>query len=166
VSSPKLSPPPGSKKTKKRLGRGYGSGLGKTAGRGTKGQGVRAGSKQRAWFEGGQMPLQRRVPKRGFKPIDRTEFQIVNLANFSKLTDGTVVTPEEMAARGWIKNSDGLVKILGEGEIGVKVELSAHAISKSALEKLQKAGGKFNLIPRFNTQDASSAKTAPSRIEN
>ncbi len=112
------------------------------------------------------MPLQRRVPKRGFKPIDRTEFQIVNLANFSKLTDGTVVTPEEMAARGWIKNSDGLVKILGEGEIGVKVELSAHAISKSALEKLQKAGGKFNLIPRFNTQDASSAKTAPSRIEN
>lgn len=166
MSSPKLSPPPGSKQPKKRVGRGTGSGLGKTSGRGTKGQGSRSGRKNRAWFEGGQMPLQRRVPKRGFKPIDRVEFQTVNLATLSKVTEGTVLTPMEMAARGWIKNSDGLVKILGEGDLAVKIELSAHAISKSALEKLQKAGGKFNQIPRFTDQDASSGKTASNRIEN
>lgn len=150
MSSPKLSPNPGSKQTKKRLGRGYGSGLGKTAGRGTKGHGARSGFTKRAWFEGGQMPLQRRTPKVGFKPISRVVFQIVNLSTLAKLEVGAKVTPQEMAAKGWIKDSQGLVKILGDGEFAVKVELHAHAFSKSALEKISKAGGNAVVIPRFS----------------
>lgn len=150
MSSPKLSPNPGSKPTKKRLGRGYGSGLGKTSGRGTKGHGARSGFTKRAWFEGGQMPLQRRTPKVGFKPISRVVFQIVNLSTLAKLEAGAKVTPQEMAAKGWIKDSQGLVKILGDGEFAVKVELHAHAFSKSALEKISKAGGNAVVIPRFS----------------
>jgi large subunit ribosomal protein L15 len=150
VSSPKLSPNPGSTQKKKRLGRGYGSGLGKTAGRGTKGHGARSGFTKRAWFEGGQMPLQRRVPKVGFKPLSRVEYQIVNLSTFAKLDPGAKVTPLEMASKGWIKDSGGLVKVLGDGDFTVKVELHAHAFSKGALEKISKAGGNAVVIPRFS----------------
>lgn len=150
MSSPKLSPNPGSKQTRKRLGRGYGSGLGKTSGRGTKGHGARSGNKKRAWFEGGQMPLQRRVPKVGFKPISRDQFQVINLSTLAKLETGTKITPLEMASKGWIKDSAGLVKVLGDGEFGVKVELHAHAFSKSALDKISKAGGNAVVIPRFS----------------
>ncbi len=160
MSSPKLSPNPGSKQKKKRLGRGYGSGLGKTAGRGTKGHGARSGFTKRAWFEGGQMPLQRRVPKVGFTPLNRVEFQIVNLSTLAKLETGARVTPSEMAAKGWIKDSEGLVKVLADGDFAVKVELHAHAFSKSALDKISKAGGNAVVIPRFSPASEGRSGTS------
>jgi large subunit ribosomal protein L15 len=162
VTSPKLSPPEGSKKTNKRLGRGRGSGLGKTSGRGHKGSGARAGSKRRAWFEGGQMPLQRRLPKGGFKPLSRTTYQVVNLSTLAKAESGSTLTPLEMAAKGWIKHSDGLVKVLGDGDFSTKLNLHAHAFSKSAEEKIRSAGGSVTRLPRFSP----SAGAASTGTEN
>jgi large subunit ribosomal protein L15 len=122
--------------------------LGKTSGRGHKGQRARSGSKIKAWFEGGQMPLQRRIPKFGFKPLNRTEYQVVNLSTLAKAEAGSTLTPADLAARGWIKHSEGLVKVLGNGDFGVKINLHAHAFSKSAEEKIKNAGGSVTLIPR------------------
>lgn len=103
------------------------------------------------------MPLQRRVPKSGFKPLSRTRYQIVNLSALAKVESGTKLTPLDLAAKGWVKDSEGLVKVLGDGEFNTKVELHAHAVSKSAEEKIRKAGGSVVLIPLFKS-DSESAK--------
>ncbi|MCA9740024.1 MAG: 50S ribosomal protein L15 [Deferribacteres bacterium] len=133
----------GSRKDRKRVGRGPGSGHGKTACRGHKGQKSRSGGSIPAWFEGGQMPLQRRVPKRGFTNIFRKESQIVNLADFDGRITGEMVNPEALKEAGLIKNLNKPVKILGNGESLKKAyEVHAHAFSKSAIEKIEKAGGK------------------------
>jgi len=133
-----LSPAEGSKKDRKRIGRGPGSGLGKTAGRGAKGQRSRAGYSRRPGFEGGQMPLIRRVPKRGFTNIFRTEYAVVNLAQLSDI-DGDI-TPEVLAARGLVR-SGRLVKVLGDGDVDRALSVTAHKFSKSARSKIEKAGG-------------------------
>jgi len=137
-----LKPAEGSKKNTKRLGRGAGTGWGRTAGRGEKGAGSRSGNKKRAWFEGGQMPILRRLPKRGFSN-DRfkKEFQVVNLSTLEilgiKKIDSSV-----LVEKGVIKSVYEPVKILGNGELKSAIEVSASAFSKSAVEKIEKAGGK------------------------
>lgn len=140
-----LTPAKGSKKAKKRVGRGPGSGLGKTAGRGHKGQRSRSGYSRRPGFEGGQMPLVRRVPKRGFTNIFRVEFAVVNLADLAEL-EGEV-TPESLAAAGRVRRGRP-VKVLGDGEIGRALTVKAHAFSASAREKIEAAGGTVEEIER------------------
>jgi large subunit ribosomal protein L15 len=141
-----LTPAPGSRKKPKRIGRGQGSGHGGTSTRGHKGAGSRAGTKYRPWFEGGQMPLARRVPKRGFHSPFKKVFQLVNLdtleriAAAGKFTDGQV-TPEVLKKLGVIKKETGLVKVLGNGDIKAKLSVSAHAFSKTAQEKIAGVGG-------------------------
>jgi large subunit ribosomal protein L15 len=133
-----LSPAKGSRKNKKRVGRGPGSGTGKTAGRGHNGQRSRAGFSQRLGFEGGQMPLVRRLPKRGFTNIFRTTYTVINLRALADY-DGDV-TPEELAAHGLVKKG-ARIKILGDGELEKALVVKAHKFSKSAREKIEKAGG-------------------------
>jgi len=141
-----LSPKPGSRKARKRVGRGPGSGHGKTAGRGHKGAGSRSGTTQRRNFEGGQMPLVRRVPKRGFTNIFRTERVIVNVAQLERFPDGAEVTPEVLLAEGVVsKLADG-VKILGKGAISRRLTVKAHAFSKKAKELIEAAGGSCEVI--------------------
>ena len=129
-------------KGKKRIGRGQGSGHGKTSCRGQKGQMSRSGSKRRAWFEGGQMPLQRRVPKRGFNNIFKKIYQNVNLDQLSML-DSNEVNPELLEEKGIIKKGKGPLKILGIGEIDKPMNVVADAFSKSAREKIEIAGGEI-----------------------
>ncbi len=137
-----LSPVEGSTREVKRIGRGHGSGNGKTAGKGHKGQKARAGRGMRAGFEGGQMPLQRRVPKRGFNNIFATEYVIVNVSDLDVFEDGAVVDSAALKAKGLVgKTLDG-VKILGNGEISKKLTVKAAAFSGSAKEKIEAAGGK------------------------
>ena len=132
---------PASNKTRKRVGRGPGSGMGKTSTRGQKGQMSRSGSKSRPWFEGGQMPIQRRVPKRGFNNPTRVEYHVVNISTLAKLQLGEV-TPDIMKKKGVLKKSEMKVKILGVGDISQPCTVTADAFSKSAIEKIEKAGGK------------------------
>jgi large subunit ribosomal protein L15 len=134
-----LSPAKGSKHSRKRVGRGPGSGLGKTAGRGEKGQKSRTGYSSRPGFEGGQMPLVRRVPKRGFTNIFKTEYSVVNLSQLAELEGD--VTPEVLAERGLVR-SGKKVKVLGDGEIGKPLRVVANKFSKSAREKIEAAGGR------------------------
>ena len=134
-----LSPAKGSKHARKRVGRGPGSGLGKTAGRGEKGQKSRTGYSRRAGFEGGQMPLVRRVPKRGFTNIWKTEYAVVNLSQLAEIEGD--VTPEVLAERGLVR-SGKKVKVLGDGEIGKPLRVVADKFSKSAREKIEAAGGR------------------------
>tara|TARA_B100000530_G_C15896257_1_gene463508 strand:+ start:417 stop:866 length:450 start_codon:yes stop_codon:yes gene_type:complete len=141
-----LKPPKGSRKARKRVGRGPGSGTGKTAGRGQKGQKARAASKKKPGFEGGQMPLQRRLPKRGFTPINRNDYAIVNVAALNAFEAGTEVTPELLASAGMIRKASDKVKILGNGDLSVSVSLKAHKISQSAADKVNAAGGSFEVI--------------------
>mgnify|MGYP001281669959 FL=1 len=141
-----LKPPKGSRKARKRVGRGPGSGTGKTAGRGQKGQKARAASKKKPGFEGGQMPLQRRLPKRGFTPINRNDYAIVNVAALNAFEAGTEVTPELLASSGMIRKASDKVKILGNGDLSVSVSLKAHKISQSAADKVNAAGGSFEVI--------------------
>jgi large subunit ribosomal protein L15 len=141
-----LRPPRGSHKRPKRVGFGMGSGHGKTATRGSKGQKSRAGSRLRPGFEGGQMPLQRRLPKRGFTNIFRKQYAVVNLARVAQLDVQEPVTPELLLSLGVIKKLYDGLKILGEGELEKPVTISAHRFSKSALEKIQKAGGTAEVI--------------------
>jgi large subunit ribosomal protein L15 len=138
-----LSPAAGSRRNRKRIGRGPGSGLGKTAGRGHKGQLSRAGFSRRRGFEGGQMPLLRRVPKRGFTNIFRTEYEIVNLAALADLKGA--VTPELLAEKGLVK-AGRPVKILGQGEIKKKLKISAHKFSAAAKSKIEAAGGSCEVL--------------------
>ncbi len=131
----------GATKDRKRIGRGEGSGQGVMAGRGHKGYGSRSGSKKRSWFEGGQMPIQRRLPKFGFTNIFRKEFQIVNVGSLEKLAKEKEVTKEVLLANGLIRKKRLPVKVLGEGEITVKLTVKVDAVSKSAKEKIEKVGG-------------------------
>jgi large subunit ribosomal protein L15 len=139
--------PRGARKGKKRLGRGESSGRGKTSGRGNKGQGSRSGSKFGANFEGGQMPLIRRLPKFGFTNTRRKEFAVVNLKDLARFENGAVVDRAALATQGLIKGSyKGPVKILGKGEIQKPLTVKATAFSKSAMEAISKAGGKAELV--------------------
>lgn len=140
-----LSPPEGSRQDPKRVGRGPGSGSGKTAGRGQKGQKARSGSQIPAWFEGGQMPLYRRVPKRGFHPHGRVETQVVNLRDLARLSV-TELDPEGLHDRGLIESLDRPVKILGDGDVERAFVVRAHAFSASAREKIEEAGGTAEVI--------------------
>ena len=142
-----LSPVPGSRKNRKRVGRGPGSGTGKTAGRGQKGQKARTGhSKNPARFEGGQMPLHRRLPKRGFHNPFRTEYQIVNVRDLARLEGEGEVTPESLKVGRLISSQVRPVKILGEGELEKALVVRAHAFSESAKKKIEAAGGSAHLI--------------------
>lgn len=137
-----LKPAEGACTTRKRIGRGRGSGLGKTSGKGHKGQRARAGSGIRPWFEGGQMPLQRRLPKRGFTSIFKKEYEVVNLKRLEERFDGNVeVTLALLKEANLIKGGVSPVKILGHGEITKSFHVHAHAFSKSAVEKIKAAGG-------------------------
>lgn len=133
-----LQPAAGSKRTRKRIGRGRGSGTGKTAGRGHKGQKSRSGYRRRAGFEGGQMPLIRRVPKRGFHNLFRREYSVVNLTQLADMSGE--VTPESLAEAGLVR-TDARVKILGDGELGAALTVRAHKFSRSARQKIEAAGG-------------------------
>ena len=135
-----LTPVPGSTKNRKRVGRGHGSGLGKSAGRGDKGAGQRSGFKRRPWFEGGQMPLARRLPRRGFTNIFKKEFQIVNLNALGDLGIEKI-DAQIMFQKGLVRSALKPIKILGDGELNMKLEVTASAFSTSAKEKIEKAGG-------------------------
>jgi large subunit ribosomal protein L15 len=142
-----IAPAPGARKSPKRVGRGPGSGTGKTAGRGEKGQRSRSGFSMRPGFEGGQMPLARRVPKRGFTNIFRKEYGVVNLAQLADLPEGSEVTPEILLERGLIRKKDvRALKILGQGELGVKLTVRAHAFSAAAKKKIEEAGGTAEVL--------------------
>jgi large subunit ribosomal protein L15 len=142
-----LKPPNGAKHAKKRIGRGQGSGQGKTAGRGHKGAKSRSGFKFKRGFEGGQMPLHRRVPKRGFHNPFRVEYAVVNLdALAEKFEAGAVVTPELLHERGLLHASSGPVKVLARGEIGKALTIRAHKFSGKASEKIVAAGGAAEII--------------------
>ena len=141
-----LSPAPGSVREVKRIGRGHGSGQGKTAGKGQKGQKARARRGMRPGFEGGQMPLQRRVPKRGFNNIFATRYAIVNLAALNKFENGAVVDTEALKAAGLVKNSYDGVKILGNGALEKNLTVKAAAFSESAKSKIEAAGGKAEVV--------------------
>ena len=136
-----LKPAKGATHSKKRVGRGHGSGLGRNAGRGDKGYHSRSGSKHRSWFEGGQMPLHRRVPKRGFSNfLFKKEFQIVNLSDLN-IIQSEEINPAVMKENGLVKYSLRPIKILGDGEIDKKMNVTASAFSSSAKSKIEKAGG-------------------------
>jgi large subunit ribosomal protein L15 len=140
-----LQSAPGSDKNRKRIGRGRGSGSGKTSGRGQKGQKSRSGGSPHPWFEGGQMPLQRRLPKRGFTNIFKKHFEIVNLGRLAEIGGSDPITPELLREKGIIRKM-GAVKILGEGELKGAVTVHAHKFSKSAVSKLEQSGGKAVII--------------------
>ncbi len=145
-----LRPPRGANKRRKRIGFGMGSGHGKTATRGSKGQHSRAGSSLHPGFEGGQMPLHRRLPKRGFTNIFKKQFAIVNLSDLERFAASAVpvpVTPEALLKQGVIKKLGDGLRVLGTGELKAPLTISAHHFSKSALDKIQKAGGKAEVIP-------------------
>ena len=154
-----LSPAAGSHRNPKRLGRGQGSGTGKTAGRGQKGAGARAGNKSRPGFEGGQMPLHRRIPKRGFKNFSRVEYQVVNVRDLGGLTGD--VTPESLKAGGLISTLRQPVKVLGDGELGSSLSVSAHAFSKSAREKIEGAGGSVEVLTGAGGEDRAVGAAEP-----
>ena len=141
-----LSPAEGSKKDVKRVGRGHGSGWGKTSGKGHKGQNARSGGGIRPGFEGGQMPLARRIPKRGFNNIFAAKMAAVNVSSLEIFKEGTEVDAELLLASGLVKNIDNGVKILGNGEITKNLTVKADAFSASAKEKIEKAGGKAEVM--------------------
>jgi large subunit ribosomal protein L15 len=140
-----LRPPKGATANRKRVGRGMGSGMGKTSTRGHKGQGSRSGSRLLRGFEGGQMPLHRRLPKRGFTNIFRTEYAIINLGRLAELGE-TTITQEVLIKKG-LAGKKELIKILGDGDLTSALTVQAHRFSKSAQEKITKAGGKTELLP-------------------
>ncbi len=141
-----LSPAKGSRKAPKRLGRGVGSGTGKTAGRGTKGYNSRSGGGVRPGYEGGQMPLQRRLPKRGFTNIFKKNIAIINVRDLARFENGSVVDAEALIQVGLVKGKRDGIKLLGHGEIKFAVDVKVNQISKSAREKIEAAGGKVEVI--------------------
>jgi len=142
-----LKPALGSTKNRKRIGRGPGSGHGKTSTKGHKGQKARSGGSIKAGFEGGQMPLQRRLPKRGFTPLDRVEYSIVNLKQLEIFETGSVVDATALASKGLIKNTSNAVKILGNGDLSKALKVSATKFSQSARDKILASGGTFEETP-------------------
>lgn len=141
-----LKPPEGARKRMKRVGRGPGSGHGKTAGRGHKGQKARSGGQVHPWFEGGQLPLYRRVPKRGFRNPLKKVYAIVNLKDLDRFEAGTKVTPALLEEAGLVKNALKGVKVLGEGELRKPLHILAHKFSRSAAQKIREAGGTVEVI--------------------
>ena len=141
-----LKPSKGSIKNKKRIGRGHGSGLGKTSGRGHKGAGQRSGNKRRPWFEGGQMPLARRLPRRGFTNIFKEEIQIVNISDLNRIEKNSEIDPVVLQENGLIRSSLKPVKILGKGDIDKKLDVTASSFSESAKNKIEKAGGTVTIL--------------------
>jgi large subunit ribosomal protein L15 len=141
----KLRAPKNANRNKKRVGRGMGSGTGKTSARGHKGQRSRSGSSMMRGFEGGQMPLHRRLPKRGFTNIFRTEYTVLNLDRLVELGE-TELTLDAFVAKGYLRKRNELLKILGNGEINVALTVHAHKFSKAAQEKIEKAGGKVIVV--------------------
>lgn len=140
-----LKPPKGAKRNPKRVGRGEGSGYGKTCGKGTKGQNARSGSGTPPWFEGGQTPFFRRFPKRGFKPPGKKEYDIVNLKDLNRFEDDSVITPESLYKTGLVQSTDR-IKILGSGSLEKKLTVYAHKFSKSAIAKIENTGGKVEVL--------------------
>lgn len=147
---------------KKRIGRGMGSGMGKTSTRGHKGQGSRSGSSLMRGFEGGQMPLHRRMPKRGFFNIFRVEYTVVNLNSLATL-DETPITPEVLRQRGLVSDKRALIKVLGDGELNKALTVHAHKFSKSAQEKIEKAGGKAELIRLHQHEQHTQTKKSKNK---
>ena len=141
-----LAPAAGSKKTRTRVGRGLGSGLGKTSGRGQKGQNSRSGGGVRTGFEGGQMPLYRRLPKRGFKNIFALQYAEVNVSQLNRFEDGATVDPVALIEAGILKNVRDGIRILGNGNLERKLTVIANGFTKSAVEKIEAAGGKVEVI--------------------
>jgi large subunit ribosomal protein L15 len=141
-----LKPAAGARKTRKRIGRGPGSGSGKTAGRGHKGQKSRSGYSAKRGFEGGQMPLHRRLPKRGFVNIFRKTYRTVNVEHLNKLEAGSVVTPESLQQAGLLKKGSQGVKILGNGELKIELTVQAHKFTETAARKIEAAGGKIEVL--------------------
>ena len=141
-----LSPVEGSRKSIKRIGRGHGSGQGKTSGKGHKGQKARSGGGVRPGFEGGQMPLQRRIPKRGFNNIFAKDIVAINVSSLNKFEDGTVVDTEALVKAGIVKNGFDGIKVLGNGSLTKKLEVKVAAFSASAKEKIENAGGKAEVV--------------------
>ena len=141
-----LAPAEGSSKEVKRIGRGHGSGQGKTAGKGHKGQNARSGGGVRPGFEGGQTRLARRIPKRGFNNIFAAKYTAINVSDLEKFVDGTVVDTELLVAAGVVKNGGNGIKVLGNGELTKKLTVKAAAYSASAKEKIAKAGGEAEVI--------------------
>ena len=141
-----LSPAPGAKHKKKRVGRGPGSGWGKTAARGSKGQNSRAGGGVRAGFEGGQMPLTRRIPKRGFTNIFKKNYTIVNLRDLSAFAADTVVDEEALRRAGLVKGQPAPVKLLGQGEVTVALTVKVQAVSAQARARIEAAGGRVEVV--------------------
>jgi large subunit ribosomal protein L15 len=147
-----LKPPTGAHKKRKRIGCGTGSGHGKTACKGHKGQRARSGTATYAWFEGGQMPLQRRVPKRGFHNLFKTNYQIVNVRDLARFDANTDVDAKGLVAAGLIKRADGKVKLLGAGEIDRPLKITVNACTKSARELVEKAGGQIQVTDKPKTK--------------
>ncbi|MGE0472245.1 MAG: 50S ribosomal protein L15 [Nitrospirales bacterium] len=143
-----LSPAPGSKSKKKRLGRGPGSGIGKTSGKGHKGLLARSGRANQVGFEGGQIPLVRRLPKRGFTNVFRVEYSVVNLKALAKIEGEEVITLAILKQNGILKGRHPLVKILGAGEVNRPLVVEAHRFSESAKDKIERAGGQVKVIGR------------------
>ena len=142
-----LHPAPGAKRPRKRVGRGPGSGNGKTAGRGHKGQKSRSGYSRRYGFEGGQMPLVRRIPKRGFTNIFRVEFQVVNLRDLERVfAEGDTVSPEVLVDKGLVRGGKRLIKVLADGDLTKKLNVQAHKFSGSARASIEKAGGSCEVV--------------------
>lgn len=141
-----LSPAPGSTRKKFRVGRGNGSGAGKTAGKGHKGQNARSGGGVRPGFEGGQMPLQRRIPKRGFVNIFATRYEAINIDQLDRFEDGAVVDEAAIVKAGLVKNTRDGIKILGRGELTKKLTVKAAAFSEGAKSKIEAAGGKAEVV--------------------
>lgn len=143
----RLKSPKGATKKRTRVGRGEGSGLGKTSGKGGKGQTARTGGNIKPGFEGGQMPLQRRLPKRGFTNIFKEKYRIVNVGALADaFKSGEAVTPETLHSKGLIKGKTGLIKVLGDGEIKIPLTVKANVFSKSAEDKIKAAGGAAEVI--------------------
>ena len=141
-----LSPPNGSRKPRKRLGRGVGSGKGKTAGRGTKGQNSRSGGGVRPGFEGGQMPLHRRLPKRGFTNIFKKKIAVINIHDLAKFESGSIVDEAALVRMGLVKGQRDSIKLLGQGEIKIPLTVKVNGVSKGAKEKIIAAGGNIEVL--------------------
>lgn len=141
-----LSPPAGSRRPRKRVGRGVGSGHGKTAGRGSKGQNSRSGGGVRPGFEGGQMPIHRRLPKSGFTNIFKKKIAVINIRDLAKFATGSIVDEIALVRMGFVKGRRDGIKLLGHGDINVPLTVKVHGISKSAAEKIEAAGGKVEVM--------------------
>lgn len=141
-----MKPAEGARKARKRVGRGTGSGFGKTSGRGHDGQNSRSGGGVRLGFEGGQIPLFQRLPKRGFTNVNRKDYAIVNLETLNRFDEGTEVTPELLIETGIVSNAKSGIKILGNGTLEKKITVKAHKFSASAKEAIEKAGGQTEVV--------------------